>query len=190
MQEINNEIAEAIDVLKKGGIILYPTDTIWGIGCDATNFEAVEKINKLKERSAEKSFIVLIDDDRKLNKYVRTVPDVAWDIIEYSTKPTTIIYPQGYNLANNVFAKDFSLGVRVVKEGFCHELLRKYGKPLVSTSANVTNSTTPKSLDKIDEKIKNGVDYILKSPNGNNLNGKPSIIMKLGVGGDIEFIRK
>ena len=190
MQEINNDIAEAIEVLKRGGIILYPTDTIWGIGCDASNFEAVEKINKLKGRTSDKSFIVLIDDDRKLNKYVRTVPDVAWDIVEYSTKPTTIIYPQGYNLANNVFAKDFSIGIRVVKEGFCHDLLRKYGKPLVSTSANITNSTTPKSLDKIDENIKNGVEYILKSPTGNNLNGKPSIIMKLGVGGDIEFIRK
>lgn len=190
MTNTSSDITEAIEVLKKGGIILYPTDTVWGIGCDATNFNAVERINQLKQRSANKSFIVLIDDDRKLNKYVRTVPDVAWDLVEFSTKPTTIIYPQGYNLANNVFAEDFSVGIRVVKQGFCHELLRKYGKPLISTSANISNSPAATSLNEMDDEIINGVDFILKSPSGNTLNNKPSTIIKLEVNGEITFIRK
>jgi L-threonylcarbamoyladenylate synthase len=183
-------IEKTVEVLKRGGLILYPTDTVWGIGCDASNFEAVEKINKLKKREAGKSFIVLIDDDRKLNRYVRNVPDVAWDIVEFSEKPTTIIYPQAYNLANNVFAEDFSLGIRVVKKGLCHDLLRKYGKPLISTSANLSNSPTPKSLKDIDPTILEGVDYVLNLPEGNKLKGKPSKIIKLKLNGEITFIRE
>ncbi len=181
---------EAIDVLKKGGIILYPTDTVWGLGCDASNEEAVERINQLKGRDSSKSYIVVIDDDRKLNRFIKEVPDVAWDLFEFATKPTTIILSEGYNLATNVLAKDGSVGIRIIKHGTCHQLLKKFGKPLVSTSANLSGEPTALSLSDINSKILDGVDYVVNLPPNEKLTGTPSTIIKLGVHGDYQLIRK
>lgn len=180
---------EAIENLKKGNSILYPTDTVWGLGCDACNEEAVNKLIKLKQRPSDKSFIVLLDDDRKLNKYVKEVPDIAWDLIEHSVKPTTIIFPNGINLAPNVINKNGSIAIRIVKNGPCKELLKKYGKPIVSTSANISNDPNPKNFNEISKAVLNQVDYILNLPDDSK-NTKPSTIIRLEVNGEIAFIRK
>ena len=181
---------KAIEILRIGGIILYPSDTIWGIGCDATNPEAVEKIFKLKQRASSKSLITLLDSDVKLNRYVKQIPDIAWDIVEFSDKPTTIIYPEGYNLAHNVMAEDKSVGIRIVKEGFCHDLIRKFGKPLVSTSANISTKPTPLSFKDIDHVILDGVDYIVNLPPNVKLKPKASTIMKIDMDATFTLIRK
>lgn len=181
---------KAIDVLKQGGIILYPTDTVWGIGCDATNEEAVERINQLKGRDSSKSYIVVLDDDRKLSRIIKEIPDVAWDLFELATKPTTIILSEAYNLATNVLAADGSVGIRIIKQGTCHQLLRTFGKPLVSTSANLSGEPTPLTLSDINPKILEGVDYVVDLPSNEKLTGTPSTIIKLGVRGDYQLIRK
>lgn len=181
---------KAIEILKKGGIILYPSDTLWGIGCDATNPEAVEKIFKLKKRSSSKSLITLLESDVKLNRYVKQIPEIAWDIVEFSEKPTTIIYPEGYNLAHNILAEDKSVGIRVVKEGFCHELIKKFGKPLVSTSANISNDPSPLRFEDINTRILEGVDYIVNLPSNVKLKPKASTIIKLEMDGTFTLIRK
>ncbi len=181
---------EAIDLLRTGGIILYPTDTIWGIGCDATNPEAVEKIFALKQRASHKSMITLLESDTKLNRYVKQIPDIAWDIVELSEKPTTIIYPEGYNVANNLLAEDKSIAVRIVKEGFCHELIKKFGKPLVATSANISDQPAPLRFEDIDKRILDGVDYIVNLPSDTKLKTKASSIMKIEMDGTFTLIRK
>lgn len=182
-------LQKAIEALKNGQTILYPTDTVWGLGCDATNPDAVERLIKLKNRPADKSFIILLDNDLKLNRYVKEVPDIAWDLIEHSTKPTTIIYPTGYNLANNVLNQNGSIAVRIVKEGPCHDLLKKFGKPIVSTSANISNEPNPKNFKEISPAVLEQVDYILNLPDLSE-NATPSTIIRLEVNGEIEFIRK
>ncbi len=181
---------KAIEILRNGGVILYPSDTIWGIGCDATNPEAVDKLLKLKQIASSKSLITLLDSDIKLNRFVKQIPEIAWDIVEFADKPTTIIYPEGYNLAHNVMAEDKSVGVRIVKEGFCHDLIRKFGKPLVSTSANISKKPTPLSFKDIDKLILDGVDYIVNLPSNVKLKTKASTIMKIDMDGTFTLIRK
>lgn len=181
---------KAIEILRNGGIILYPTDTIWGIGCDATNLDAVQKIYNLKKRESSKSMIVLLEKDTKLNRYVKQIPDIAWDIVDLSEKPTTIIYPEGYNLAPNLLAEDKSIGIRIVKDGFCHDLIRKFGKPLVSTSANISNNKSPLSFADIDKRILEGVDYIVNLPPNVKLKTKSSTIMKIDADSTFTLIRK
>ncbi|MBI2281620.1 MAG: threonylcarbamoyl-AMP synthase [Bacteroidetes bacterium] len=184
-----NEINKCIEVLKSGGLILYPTDTVWGIGCDATNEEAVKKIYELKQRNDSKSMIVIIANDAMLNKHVVEVPDLAWDIIDISDKPTTIIYPKAKNLAKNVIAEDGSIGIRMVKEGFCNQLVYKFNKPIVSTSANVSDFPTPLYFQEISNKIIDSVDYVVdqKFDSGNH---QSSSIIQLGLSGEIRIIRK
>lgn len=181
---------KAIEILRNGGIILYPTDTIWGIGCDATNPDAVKKIYDLKQRAASKSMIVLLEKDTQLNRYVKQIPEIAWDIVEFAEKPTTIIYPEGYNLAHNVLAEDKSIAIRIVKEGFCHDLIRKFGKPLVSTSANISDNKSPLSFKDIDPRILEGVDYIVNLPPHVKLKTKSSTIMKIDMDSTFTLIRK
>ncbi|MEN8928748.1 MAG: L-threonylcarbamoyladenylate synthase [Flavobacteriales bacterium] len=181
---------EAIEILRNGGIILYPTDTIWGLGCDATNPEAVQKIYELKQREASKSMIVLLEKDTKLNRYVRQIPDIAWDIVDLAEKPTTVIYSEGYNLAPNLLTEDKSIGIRIVKEGFCHDLIRKFGKPIVSTSANISDKKTPMNFAEIDKRILEGVDYIVNLPDKVKLKTKSSTIMKIDLDGTFTLIRK
>ena len=187
---LKDEINKALEVLKSGGVILYPTDTIWGLGCDATNPEAVEKLLKIKNRPAEKSLIVLLDVDNKLQSYVAEIPDVAYDLIEYAENPMTIIFSGAKNLAPNVINADGSVGIRVVKHDFCTPLIQRFRKPIVSTSANLSGQPSPKYFDDMDPEIIEAVDYVVDFEQENRNNKKPSTIIKLGPSGQFEFIRK
>src|SRR4249920_3111805 len=160
-EKIKEEVLKSVEVLKSGGTILYPTDTIWGIGCDATNEEAVKKIFAIKKREESKSLIVLLDAPEKLNKYVREVPAQAWDLVEYSEKPLTIVYSGAMQVARNIISNDGTVAIRIVKNNFCIALLRKFGKPIVSTSANVSGEETPLSFNSIPGTILSQVDYVV-----------------------------
>ncbi|WP_316797981.1 L-threonylcarbamoyladenylate synthase [Pedobacter frigidisoli] len=187
---LKDEINKALEVLKAGGVILYPTDTIWGLGCDATNAEAVEKLLKLKNRPAEKSMIILLDVDTKLQSYVDEIPEVAYDLIEYAENPLTIIFSAAKNLAQNVINQDGSVGIRIVKHDFCTQLINRFRKPIVSTSANISGQSSPKFFDDIDPDLIERVDYVVNFEQENRNVRKPSTIMKLSPGGQFEFIRK
>ncbi len=188
--ELEQEIKKTIDILRKGGIILYPTDTIWGIGCDATNPEAVAKIYQIKQREDSKSMLVLIDKVGRIPSYLSEMPDLAWDLVELSDKPLTIIYPKAKNLAQNLLAPDGSIGIRVVNHEFCNKLIGRFGKPIVSTSANISGKPFPKSFYDIDQQIKDKVDYIVSEDLDLPLSDKPSGIIMLGTNGEIKVIRE
>jgi L-threonylcarbamoyladenylate synthase len=187
---MKQEIEKTLQVLKEGGVILYPTDTVWGLGCDATNETAVAKVNEIKGRAADKSLIVLLDNDSKLQSYVAEIPDVAYELIEYAENPLTIIFSGAKNLAKNVINTDGSIGIRVVKHNFCEQLLQRFRKPIVSTSANLSGEPTPKFFEEISEEIKDKVDYIVDLEQEDHTPKKPSTIVKLGPSGQFEFIRK
>jgi len=187
---LKEEINKALEVLKSGGVILYPTDTIWGLGCDATNPEAVDKILKIKNRPAEKSLIVLLDTDNKIQSYINEVPELAYDLIEYAEHPLTLIFSGAKNLAKNVINEDGSVGIRIVKHEFCTPLIQRFRKPIVSTSANLSGAPSPKNFDDISAEIIDGVDYVVDFEQENRSTKKPSTIMKLSPGGQFEFIRK
>lgn len=187
---LREEINKSLQILKDGGVILYPTDTVWGLGCDATNEEAVAKVNEIKGRSADKSLIVLLENDNKLQSYVTEIPDVAYELIEYAENPMTIIFAGAKNLAKNVINADGSVGIRVVKHDFCEQLLQRFRKPIVSTSANISGEPTPQFFDEISEEIKEAVDYVVDFEQEIRVVKKPSTIVKLGPSGQFEFIRK
>lgn len=187
---MNDDIKEAIKVMQEGGLILYPTDTIWGIGCDATNPEAVQKVYDLKQRSDSKALIVMLDSEAKLNYYLEEVPDLAYDLIEMADKPLTIIYDNARNVAPNLLAEDGSLAIRISKEKFSKELCMRFRKAVVSTSANITGQPSPASFDEIADEIKNGVDYIVKFRQEETGKNKASSIIKLGLYGEIKIIRE
>ncbi len=189
IEVMQEELEKAIAVLEKGGVLIYPTDTVWGLGCDATNSKAVEKLSKLKEREEGKSYIVLLDDDRKLNRYVKEIPEVAWDILDFVNRPTTIVYPQGINLAKNVMAQDGSIAIRIVKTGFAKRLIQRFKKPIVSTSANLSGEPSPKKYKDISKSIKEKVDGVVSLPEI-KAEEKPSAIIKLQIDGQVEIIRK
>jgi L-threonylcarbamoyladenylate synthase len=184
------EIEITLKVLKDGGVILYPTDTVWGLGCDATNEAAVEKLRQIKGRVADKSFIILLDQDHKLPSYVTEIPDVAYELIAYAENPLTIIFSGAKNLAKNVINADGSIGIRVVKHDFCQQLLQRFRKPIVSTSANISGSASPRFFDEIATEIKTAVDHIVALDQDDHTIKKPSTIIKLGPSGQFEFIRK
>ncbi|MCT4580395.1 MAG: L-threonylcarbamoyladenylate synthase [Flavobacteriales bacterium] len=186
---MKEEVEIAIEVLENKGTIVYPTDTIWGIGCDATSAEAVEKIFEVKGRSKEKSLIILLDDDRKLNKYIREIPEVAWDILDHANTPTTIVYPGAINLPKQLIAKDGSVAIRIVKEGFAYELIKKFKKPIVSTSANISGELSPTNREDISDNVLKKVNHVVNLPS-NSKNRKSSSILKLQIDGQIEIIRK
>ena len=158
---IGNAIRESCQLLKEGKTLLYPSDTIWGLGCDATNAAAVEKIFDIKNRPSSKSLIVLVSNDGMLERYVKAVPEIAWEIIDNTNKPTTIVYPEAKNLAPNLIAEDGSIAIRIVKEGFCHRLIHQFNRPLVSTSANISGSPSPLTFEDIEEQITSKVDAIV-----------------------------
>ena len=187
---MHNDIKTAVEVLKQGKLILYPTDTIWGIGCDATNPEAVEKVYNLKQRSDSKSMIVLVGNPNMLNIYLDQVPAIAWDLIDVADKPLTIIYPKAKNLAKNLIAADGSIGIRVVKHTFCERLLQSFRKPIVSTSANISGKPFPKGFSDISKEIKHGVDLIIPQTYEESMNPVPSGIIQLGSGGEVKVIRE
>jgi len=187
----DNDIHQCLQVLKSGGVILYPTDTVWGLGCDATNAEAVAKIFSIKQRSESKSLILLVADDMQLNRFIPDVPGTAWDLIEASENPMTIIYDKASPvIAKNVLAEDGSVGVRIVKDEFCQKLIRKFGKPLVSTSANISTAPTPSSFNEIDNAIISKVDYVVKWRQEDITERQPSTIIKLSNNGLFKIIRK
>lgn len=187
---MNEDINKALEILKEGGIILYPTDTIWGIGCDATNEDAVKKIYEIKKREDSKSMLVLLDNPGKLQSYIDEVPEIAWDIIETTTKPITIIYPNARNLAKNLVAEDNSIGIRITDEDFTKNLIFRFKKPIVSTSANISGEKSPMNYGEISDFIKDSVDYIVGYRQEETANPKPSSIIKLGIKGEIKIIRE
>jgi L-threonylcarbamoyladenylate synthase len=187
---LRDEVNKAFEVLKDGGIILYPTDTIWGIGCDATNTDAVEKILKLKNRPDDKSLIILLDTDAKLQSYVKEVPEVAYDLVEFAENPLTIIYSGAKNLAANAVAADGSIGIRIVRHDFCVQLLQRFRKPIISTSANISGDPSPANFNDISEAILNGVDYVVNWEQDLAAERKASTIMKLDPSGKFSFIRR
>jgi L-threonylcarbamoyladenylate synthase len=187
---MNNDITLALEVLRNGGLILYPTDTIWGIGCDATNPEAVERIYKLKQRADNKSMLVLIDSENRLSQYIDEVPEIAWQLIDVADKPLTIIYPGAKNLAKNLVAEDGSIGIRLVKDEFCEKLMERFKKPIVSTSANISGEKSPAIFDEISEIIKQGVDYVVNWKQDDIQPSIPSSIIKIDSAGRFTIIRK
>jgi L-threonylcarbamoyladenylate synthase len=187
--EINDEIHKAYEVIKEGGIILYPTDTVWGIGCDATNAEAVAKIYKLKQRAETQSMIVLMNGEKMMYNVFKDIPEVAWQIMDLSENPTTLILDKPRNVAPNLIAPDNTLGIRIVKEPFCFKLLEKMKKPLVSTSANISGKPTPKSFKEISPEIIKGVDYVVNLHH-EKISGNPSTIIKLTNDSQVKVIRK
>lgn len=188
MEEFKNALAKAQEILVNGGVILYPTDTVWGLGCDATNPEAIQRIYKIKNRANSKSLICLVSSIAMLERHVQEVPLAAYDIIDLSEKPTTIIYDAPKGVASSVIAEDDSLGIRVVKDKFCRYLINNFKKPIVSTSANSSGAPTPKQFEEIDEKILSAVDYIVPlQPEFNN--ALVSAIIKLKNNGEVRIIR-
>lgn len=186
---MNTEIKNALQVLKNGGLILYPTDTVWGIGCDATNPEAVNKIYQLKQREDSKALICLVADDRMLKKYIKQIPAAAQNIIDVTNKPTTIIYDDAQNLAENLIAADGTIAIRIPDNEFCYQLSRKINGAIVSTSANISGAPTPKSFKEITPAILKGVDYVVNLHREKICN-KPSSIIKLSNSGIVKVIRE
>jgi L-threonylcarbamoyladenylate synthase len=187
---MREEIEKTVEVLKSGGIILCPTDTVWGIGCDATNSEAVKRIYEIKKRMDLKSMLILIDSVNRLGDYVKEVPEIAFDLIELSTKPLTVVYPGAMNIAENLISQDGSIGIRVVNDKFCQGVINRLNKPIVSTSANISGERSPQLFREIDSKIRLSVDYIVKYRQDELVPRKPSGIIKLGVNGEVKVIRE
>jgi len=195
---MEQEIQNALKVLRSGGTILYPTDTIWGIGCDATNEKAVEKVFTIKQRTGTKSLIVLVSDDGMLNRFVKEVPEMAWDLIGLNNteddheeqKPLTIIYDAGRGFAKNVPAEDGSIAVRMVKDNFCQRMIHKFGRPIVSTSANISGTPSPQNFPEIADEIIKSVNYVVNWRQNETINPKPSSIIRLKENGEFQIIRQ
>ena len=184
------DIQKAVEVMRKGGIILYPTDTVWGIGCDATNSEAVAKIYKIKHRDDSKALVCLVDSDARLQKYVRNVPEVAWQLIDAVVKPTTLILDGAVNLAPNLIAEDGSIGMRITNEPFSKELCYRFQKAIVSTSVNISGEPAAQNFCDISEELLSAVDYVCFSRRQEHKPHQPSTIIKIGMTGEINIIRK
>jgi len=185
MQKI---LSETVQQLKHGNTILYPTETVWGLGCDATKYNAVTKIFKIKKRAESKSLICLVSDIKMLQRYVEQVPEAAYNILKYANKPTTIIYDQPINVPENLVAEDNTLAIRIIKRGFAHDLIKAFGKPIVSTSANISGQPTPKTFNEISPDILTAVDYVVNLPQQKS-SGQPSAIIKLSNDGTVKIIR-
>ncbi len=186
---MHQHIKQCVQHLKNGGLILYPTDTIWGIGCDATNADAVKKVYALKKRIDSKALICLVADDRMLSKYIKQIPEVALDIIEVAENPTTIVYDAPQNLAENLIGSDNTIAIRIPDDDFCFQLLRQFNGAIVSTSANISGQPSPKSFSEISDEILKGVDYVVNS-RFEKKSAKPSSIIKLTNSGLVTIIRK
>ncbi|MBA4322914.1 MAG: threonylcarbamoyl-AMP synthase [Odoribacter sp.] len=184
------DIVNALKTLREGGVILYPTDTVWGLGCDATNDEAVEKIFRIKLRNDSKSLIILVDSEAMLERYVKDIPEIALELIEVSDTPITIIYPNAKNLASAVQAEDGSVGIRVCMDKFCNELIGRFRKPIVSTSANISGEPSPANFMEIQDKIIRAVDYTVEHKREDRQKHAPSPILKIEHNGVFKIIRK
>ena len=185
-----DDIRNAVEVMRKGGVILYPTDTVWGIGCDATNAEAVARVYEIKKRADSKALICLVDSDARLQRYVKKVPTVAWELLDCADKPTTVILDGAVNLAPNLIAEDGSIALRITQEAFSKELCYRFQKAIVSTSANISGEPTAQNYCDISQEIIDAVDYVCWTRRQEHKPHKPSSIIKLGLGGEVEIIRK
>jgi L-threonylcarbamoyladenylate synthase len=186
---MNEDIKQAVKVLREGGLILYPTDTIWGIGCDASNEKAVERIYKLKQRADNKSMLVLVSRPEMIQFYVDEFSDTAYDLFDLTSEPLTIILDKAKNLAKNLIAEDGSIGFRVTNEEFSNKLIQQFKMPIVSTSANISSNSSPAIFDEISEEIASAVDYVIKFRQDDLSKSKPSKIIKLSNSGEIKIIR-
>ena len=186
---LDEQINQALEVLRRGGIILYPTDTVWGIGCDATNPEAVGKIYALKKSENKKSMLVLLDQIEKVSLYIQKVPDVAWQLYEVADKPLTLILPEARGVAANLIHEEGTLGIRIADHEFCKRLILKLRKPLVSTSANITGQPTPATFSEISKEIVDGVDLVIDPQFDEHPTHKASSILMVGIDGEIKIIR-
>jgi len=185
------DLRRSLEVLKNGGVILYPTDTIWGLGCDATNPVSLQKINQIKYRNTDnKSFIILVDDVSMLERYVKTIPETASSLISVSTSPLTIIYPEGINLADGICNNDGSVGIRICHDIFCRELISQFRKPIVSTSANITGQPAPSKFSEIDKEIIKSVDYTVEYRQNDKQVLSASPIIKVDNNGVIKILRE
>lgn len=188
---MNDDINKALEVLRNGGVILYPTDTIWGLGCDATNADAVNRIYQIKQRADNKSLIILTDNSARIASYVNNVPDIAYDIIDLATSPITIIFEDAKNLAHNVINHDDqSVGIRVATDDFCPQLIQRFRKPIVSTSANISGQPAPACFKQIAPEIIESVDYVVKHRQSDTTQHKSSGIVKIGKNGEVKIIRE
>jgi L-threonylcarbamoyladenylate synthase len=187
--DYTQDIKKSIEVLNNGGTLLYPTDTVWGLGCDATNYQAVDKIYKLKRRHDSRSLIILVDSYQSLSIYVKKIPDITFDLLESIKTPVTIIYSNARNLPPNIIARDGTIGIRVVRESFCNELIRLFGRPIVSTSANLSGEPTPAIFSQISDEIRQGVDYIVNYRQGVYTQSKTSTIIRLHENGEYQVLR-
>ncbi|HVT86353.1 MAG TPA: L-threonylcarbamoyladenylate synthase [Chitinophagaceae bacterium] len=178
MNSFRYNLIQCVEIVKTGGLILYPTDTIWGIGCDATNEEAVEKIYQLKKRPGEKAMIVLMADEKEIAQYVDDPDHRIFEYLEHTTKPTTVIYQKAKNLAANLIGQDGSIAIRICRDEFCKQLIRDFGKPIVSTSANISGAASPRNFRQVDEVIKSGVDYIVTYRQDDEQEAQPSSVIK------------
>lgn len=186
----NEDLRCAVEVMRRGGVVLYPTDTVWGIGCDATNAEAVRRVYEIKRRAESKALIVLVDSMAKLSGCVREVPDMAWSLVELADKPLTIIYDGARNLAGNLIAEDGSVAIRITQERFSKALCGRMHVPVVSTSANVSGEPTPKNFSEISQAIVGAVDYVVRYRQDDTAKPNPSSIIKLGINGEVKVIRE
>ncbi|MBS1526232.1 MAG: threonylcarbamoyl-AMP synthase [Bacteroidetes bacterium] len=187
---LRDEIEKALKVVREGGIILYPTDTIWGIGCDATNTDAIKRIYTLKQRDEAKSMIILLDTENKLESYISEVPAIAYDLIEYAENPLTLVMPGAKNLSPAIISADGSIGIRIAKHDFCQQLIQKLRKPLVSTSANISGRPSPQFFGQVEQEIIDGVDYVVDLEQHETQPKRPSTIIRLQPNGTFEFLRR
>lgn len=188
--KLEDDIKKAVEVMRKGGVILYPTDTVWGIGCDATNAEAVARVYEIKHREDSKAMICLVDNDNRLQRYVRNLPDVAWQLFDCAEDPTTIILDGAINLAPNLIADDGSIAMRITREEFSKQLCYRFQKPIVSTSANISGEPTAQNYCDISQEIIDAVDYVCWTRRQEHKPHKPSSIIRLREDGQVEIIRK
>jgi L-threonylcarbamoyladenylate synthase len=186
----NEDIKDSLITLRKGGIILYPTDTIWGLGCDAINPSAVEKIFRIKSRSDSKSLLILVDGEQMLERYVRDIPEIVFELTSVSDSPLTIIYPNGKNLAAGVCNEDGSVGIRICHEEFCRELISRFRKPIVSTSANFSGKPSPENFGEIEKSVIDAVDFVVKYRQNDRRKYSASPVIKVEQNGTIKIIRK
>lgn len=184
-----DDIKKAVEVMRQGGVILYPTDTVWGIGCDATNPEAVARVYKIKHRDDSKALICLVDSEARLQRYVRNVPEVAWQVMELAMQPTTVILDNATGLAENLIAEDGSIAMRITGEPFSKELCYRFQKPIVSTSANISGQPAAENYKDISEELINSVDYVCYSRKQEKKPHTPSKILRIRLNGEVEIIR-
>ncbi len=190
MTTMKDEINQAITALKEGGVILYPTDTIWGLGCDATNSSSIEKLFAIKKRSALNKLIILLSDIQELGKYISIVPEAAVELINKAKTPTTIIYPGGRNLPKSILGEDDSVAIRITNDEFCNQLIREFGSPITSTSANISGMVAPASYSDIDDVLISAVDHVVDYGRSNAPFSAPSTIYEVKARGKIQLIRK